>query len=537
MNLSKIYFIKMNWCSQSSAYKQCFGHYILNSIKKIITAKGNLWPEALNSLKMTLGFEKNIAPEIANKINNLINELTPTDLKNQLFLKISKPEWDSYEKDDKGSYIDKVKINAEDFAKKLVLKNAPWTDNISELLQGEQRQAFNFGFKIGELSINIKDIIENAIVSIKTIPKEKQNPELIAGLIAGTKDKDLADKVIDSFIKDPDLYHYAFYLTRIFNSNYKGIQKLFVLINKPGFSISNFKQFQYGRALDNLSNDEVLQLCQKISKYGKEGRWVSLSLLYMFCYQNEQKWEQNIEFIKDLIDSDNMLIKNENSYRIESFHWSDSCEKILSNNNEVNFSVTVAKQIIEFCSQVNFNYSIESNLLGILKILFEKYFDMTWTYFGKALISDYTTFFHLKNLIGTKNGYFGNVEGLMFNSPEHYAVILEWCSQNPDKAPQRIANIIPLGISENYYAVWHPFSKKFIDEFGDDKVVLDQLTANMGTFGTVGSRVPYFTAQKQLLMALSAHHFESVRKWANGMLEYTEKEIRKEKLENEEDYM
>lgn len=39
MDLSKIHIHKMNWFSQKNIYKQCFGHYKLNSNKKIKQSK------------------------------------------------------------------------------------------------------------------------------------------------------------------------------------------------------------------------------------------------------------------------------------------------------------------------------------------------------------------------------------------------------------------------------------------------------------------------------------------------------------------
>ncbi|MBS1775502.1 MAG: hypothetical protein JSS64_04390 [Bacteroidetes bacterium] len=510
---------------------------VIDSIRKIIAVRGNLWTEALNNLRMTLGFEKHLPKDIVDEINLLIVDLTPTDTKNQLLLKVTKPEWDTYEKDDENNYIDKPKLNAEAFAQKLFDEKTSWIEYISDLLQGEQRQAFAFGSKVGELTTDKENLIDIAVKALQNIKKENQNSELIAGILFGSKSKMLSEKTIDRFIETEEIRQHAFYLTRVVGSNYSDIEKLFLLVDKFGFSINLFQNFQYGRALDILTNEEVLKLCDKISQYGNSGKWTALSLLYMFCYSSEEKWNLNKDYFKKLIGSSNMTIDNDGTGRMESYHWSDAVIKILTKDNDENFAITITKQIIEFCSQRHLNYSFDTYISNTILHLFEKYFDSTWEYFGNGIIGDYMTFFHLEHMIGTRNGYLGGREGIVFRDPNHYPTILAWCRQHPEIAPERIAHMMPLSVNENDQIKWHPFSKAIIDEFGDNEKLIRQLSSNMGTFGTVGSRVPYFQTQKQLLQELINHPIQRVSDWAKGMLEYTEKTIKIEKLDDEQQFL
>lgn len=510
---------------------------VIDSIRKIIGVKGNLWTEALNNLKMTLGYEKYLPQNIVDQIQSLIVDLTPTDTKNQLFLKVTKPEWDTYEKDDEDHYIDKPKLNAEAFAKKLFDEKISWIEYISDLLQGEQRQGFAFGSKISELTTDKEKLINVSIEALKKISKENQNSELIAGILFGSKSKELSEKTIDRFIATEEIRQHAFYLTRVVGSTYPDIEKLFSLVDKHSFSINQFQNFQYGRALDILSNEEVLMLCDKISQYGNSGKWTALSLLYMFCYSSEEKWKLNKDFFKKLIGSNNMTIDNDGTGRMESYHWSDAVNKILTKDNDKEFAITITKQIIKFCSQAHFNYSFDTYLSNVILVLLDKYFDTVWEYFGEGIIGDYMTFFHLEHMIGTRNGYLGTSEGIIFRNPQQYEIIIEWCRKHPEKAPERIAHMMPLDVTENGETKWHPFSKAIIDEFGDSEKLISQLSSNMGTFGTVGSRIPYFTTQKKLLEELVNHKIQRVKEWAIGMLEYTEKTIKIERLDDEQQFL
>lgn len=510
---------------------------IIKSIQQVAKHQGNLWTEALNNLKKTLGFEDYLPNEVLNDINSLIIELTPTDVKNQLFLKVTKPEWDIIEKDGEGHYIDNARVNAEEFAKKVITENINLTDNLQELLEGEQRQGFNFGAKLGELSDELENLIDSSILELQKVKKENQNPEFIAGLLFGSGDRKLFEKTIDRVISDSGIRQHIFYLTKINNPKFKDIEKLFLLIDKYNYSINQFKIFQYGRALDELSNEEVKQLCNRISKYGNAGKWTALSLLYQYCFNNEEKWKSNKRNIKALISGGNMLIDFDNTGTMEGYHWSDSVIKLLTKGNNEKFAIIIAKQIIEFCSHSSFNLSYDIYIRNVILLLLDKYFDLTWKYLGEGIIGDYNTFYHLEYLIGSKNGNLSSREGIIFQNPNHFEVILDWCKQHPDIAPVRIAHMMPLENREEKKIKWHPFSKAIIDEFGDNDQILRELSSNMGTFGSVGSSIPYFKVQKKLLEELLNHKTPKVREWALRMIEETERTIKRERMDEDERYL
>lgn len=507
---------------------------ISTCILKIIVIKGNLWPNALNNLKMTLSIEKHLPEEIINDIKNLISALTPTDTKNQLFLKVTKPEWYTYEKDDNEHYIDHPKLAVEIFAKELVDKKIEWIEYIKDLLQGEQRQAFNFGAKYASLVIEKAPVIEKATKALKKISKDKQNPELVAGLLYGSGNRNLFERTIDIFISDDTLRQHSFYLTRVMNPSYTDITKLFTLVDKYEFPIYHFQNFQYGRALDSLDSDEVIKLCSKIIEYGYQGKWTALSLIYMASYSNETRWNMYQNFIKGLISSSNITINDDKSVRKEIFHWSDLVIKLLNSSDDKEFPITITKQIIELCSKTSSIFSFNPYVGNVVTVLLDKYFNIVWEDFGEGIIGNHLTYSHLSYIIDTLDSGFVNEVKTIFNNPIHNRIIFNWCKRNYPKAPERIANMMPLNITKDNIITWHPFSRLMIDEFGESEQFLNYLSSNMGTFGAVGSRIPYFTTQKILLEDLLNHKFQTVKDWANERLKYIEIKIKRERINDEE---
>jgi len=503
------------------------------SLNKIIRSKGAFWPEALINLKRITEVEKKLESRIRIKIDSLIEQLTPTDLKNQILIYVTKPQWNSSKKDAFGNYIDQQKLNVEIFVEELIRDKLSWTEYLQDFLKGEQRQAFNFGVHYSENAEDVNEIIDKTIISLASVEKETQNPELLAGLLLGTKNKEVFRINIDKIIGNSDLMHHAFYLTRVSSPNIKDVEKLFTLIDEHDFSILHFKTFQYGKALDLLKVSEVLAICERISSYEVKGKWTAFSLLYMFCLGSEENWKYSKEFLKNLISRTSFLINDEID-QMDWFHWSDTSTRILNEEIEEEFSTIITKQVIELCTPNNFDLSVEIDIKNIITLLFEKYFVTAWPLFASVIIGDFMTFNRLESLIGSKNGFFGSGDGVLFSSIEYYKYILELCEVSPNIAPKRIAHMMPLEDKDANFVTWHPLSRKLIDIYGFNEDFLDELSSNMGSFGSIGSSVPYYIVQKSLLEELIAHPIEKVRVWAKNMLEYTNKSIKIERLKDDE---
>ncbi|MCJ7449021.1 MAG: hypothetical protein MUO72_15160, partial [Bacteroidales bacterium] len=134
------------------------------------------------------------------------------------------------------------------------------------------------------------------------------------------------------------------------------------------------------------------------------------------------------------------------------------CHSIWYDDQE--FAIAITKQIIEFSSQVRFNFSFDTYIVNVIQILFDKYFESTWDYFGEGIIGDHLTFSHLEHMIGSRNGYLDEREGIAFHHHEHNGIILEWCRKHPEIAPERITHMMPLSIKDKKDIKWHPFSLK-----------------------------------------------------------------------------
>ena len=115
---------------------------------------------------------------------------------------------------------------------------------------------------------------------------------------------------------------------------------------------------------------------------------------------------------------------------------------------------------------------------------------------------------------------------MLFSLPEDY--ILGALAKYPDRAPIVIAKICPLYDNTNDKSVFAKWPQYLIDHYGNRKDVLETLSCNMGSFSCIGSVIPLYHRQIDVLMPLKEHQNETVRNWAVLQISAIEKEIQRE---------
>lgn len=514
--------------------KGMFG-LIDTSIRKIIDGGADFWPEAVESLRRALQYEKHLPHPHQAVINELINVLTPKDLKTRIYLNVSKPGWSySTPEDFSGQkQLDNVKKLAEE----IVTSNSTLDELLPHLLKGEQRQGYNFGYALGELLQEPRTLLINALGVLKTIPKNEQNPEFIAGFAIGANDSNLVELVYQTFLSTEQVAHHSFYFAKAAKMRFADIEKLFDIIDNFNLPITYFSSFQYGRASDDFSVEELFKLCTKLKTYGLAGRWTGLSILFMYCFAAPERWDTCQEFIKGFVSEINMGITVNSVYSVEGFHWSETIEKVLLASKDDEFAKTMMRQIIEMSSDYSMRSQLDHYIPKVIQTLLENYFEETWDLLGNALISDnHALILNFRHSIGTENGHNGLI-GVLFQNDERNKLLFEWARNHPQIAPKRFANMMPLSTVIDSQLTWHPFAQKIIDTFGNQEAVLSELSANMGTYGSVGSSVDYLEMLRDLTGKLFDHPLSEVREWARRYFQYMEKQIKLEKISNEEDFL
>lgn len=500
---------------------------ICTAVVKIKYHVDGIWQEALQELRFTLQFEK-LNEKNRQIVQELIDVLQPTDFLSRIKLLVSVPPWES-RKVPEGERFDIAERKAEEFAEEIVKNNYPIADQIAILLEGEQRQAFVFGNKLGQTASNVGYLIEISLKELKLVPIERRNLSFIVGLLY-SREKEFASKIIDQIISDDELARHAVNIARAIKPNKKIIFSLFELVDKGVIEISEFSNFIYGRPFDEINTDDVLKFCEKVASYGQDGAWTAFQVINQYMYNNEKLWEKCKGFIRELIVNLDYPPQHTNT-NMDYFHWSNVVDKFLDEANDKELAEFVSKKLAIALGNDK-HFSIDLYFKNVAPKLISKFFNVFWENVSPSIISDSIDYLNFKSTFGAQNGNMAS-EGYLFIYG-NYDIIFEWMKANSPKAPKRVAYFMPILAKPQDGDGWHPFALRMFKEFGHIDGLMNEVGANMGSYGMMGSVVPYLEQMKKMIEQLLVNQNEKVKAWADKMVKAYEKEIKREKLNDEQ---
>lgn len=238
---------------------------------------------------------------------------------------------------------------------------------------------------------------------------------------------------------------------------------------------------------------------------------------------------------------DKELLKDERTYKIVKevilaypisedttnldYEYARYVTSILEDTHDNIFAADLNRKLIE---DFNKGY-LHGNFEGIYSELVKKYRNIIWDDFESAFISDdyYSFLFQIRDEIGSGSS-FG--VGALFQVKDDK--VQKMCRKYPDKAPLRVAQMIPVFKDDHSFSDWFMW---MLDEFGNQKEVLDSLHANMGTFTWGGSIIPLLRQKRECLNGIKNHRRVEVREWVEICLQEIDEDMRREM--NREEYM
>jgi hypothetical protein len=173
-----------------------------------------------------------------------------------------------------------------------------------------------------------------------------------------------------------------------------------------------------------------------------------------------------------------------------------------------------------------------------MNILQKNYFEILWQQLAKVYtnLEDYTMgAYNLKDLLGSRQDSYANFEGILLkDNPEKFSVVFEWCKKHRGKELHWVVQLLPIYDPEDRSA-WHPFIKAFINEFGDEKSVLDGISSKIGSYSWVGSVVPKLKNDRILFENLLDHKIQNVKTWAEIHIADLDRQIKWEENREQEE--
>lgn len=512
------------------------GELILPYIKEISELKNNDWDSGLNGLKYARKYEKHLLSEVQiEELNNLIESLTKSDFSTR-YLTLSS----SYHLEADVTYSSEKVIEAiTNLADEYISNGISWEDTLHIFYKNQQLLTFHFGKRLAELLKDDKTkangFINSSLEVIFQIPQEERNYTVLGGFVTNSIDE-IKNEFYLRLFQSTEFNRQLFYFLSIDKSGNEHFELLFLLIDNKVCDVSSFYIFSHSNALAKLNLDELITFSEKLFIYGNEGYEIVFDLFSDLSYGDESKKKLLIPIFKKCILK--LGFNRKFKRQLDDYKWTEEITFIISDKEEIEFAKFINRSVIASITWENL-YHLDNNIQRIYEVLLKVHFHSIWTELSEALLSNeenYVKYYGLKHILGSHIGGIGRSVGVLFNGD--IDSIFSWCENNKPLAPSRLAELTPIFDNNNSdYEKWHPVALRIINEYGDFKEVLSNLSSNMGTYSWIGSIVSFLESKKVLFMQLNKHHSELVREWSTSMIDYLGREIEVEKIKDAENFI
>lgn len=498
---------------------------LMDELERAISAAlgdhGRWWPEALQQVEDAIQYEgPQIPEEGVRRLEHFKSMLQPRSEPDLLRLLVSTPSHSYVEQPGKGGYVDLAHEKVKSLAEEIVRQPRTWLDHLPVILRGEQLRGGDFGVTLGERLSDPTEFVEAIFVALSDIPKEEVNLVVLGGLLAAVQSQrpDVVEQSLDKVALDEKLCAHTPFLTHFIKPTEADLRRVIRLVDEGRISVLSLRVFAYGRFTGETPPELVLPFCDSLLKYGVEGAWTALDVLFMYAWRDDSaRWEVSKTQLRKTLLVPGLISARHAPTNIDAFRWQVAAEKLLAEGGEEQLAERVAQEILTICSDDDYPgfYRVDQTLHSVMEILLSKYQDVVWPAFGEALISDnWFVNFQLGHLLD---------RGRILQLPTDF--LLNWCDHHPDKGPEAVAKLVPFR---------HPFNRLLIDRFGRQPEVLDAVSTNMLTFSYVGTAIPHYQSIIEYFESLLDHSYPEVRAWASRGIEYMRRRIGEEKINNEE---
>lgn len=505
---------------------------IIPAIQKVAKKKDYDWQNLLDSLHLVRIHDKGrLHKNDMQKVEGLIASLT----KETFSFKYSTINKRNYREDiglswEEASRIrqEKYKLLAEEF-----VRNEDYTDeNFNTMYSNQHIISAPFGQIVAELLASdvgrVKFFIDRSIRELNSLEITKRNPHVLTCFAQGLTNMEHRSYLIQKLSSENHLAYLIFSIYGLWTKPFSEVALLFELVKENKAEISSFMQF-FGNYLGKPRDEDISELCLKISELNIDGKKVSLKILQNFIQFQENSNSKIINTLKTIAYS----LSKEDIIELGVEIYFENILILLEKIDDVNLAKLAIERIISLVGQIEIFNIRDYELKKILRILISNYFDVVWPPLSKALLSqEFLIFYHLQHFLENKNHGMESVDTILMHGD--LEVIFEWCRENTEIAPARLAYMIPLYANGEM----HSLTIRLLDEFGDKENLLDVLSAQIHSYSFVGSVIPLLQSRKDALQSLLSHSKKEVVIWAEKNIREFETEIeRTNQREAEEKFL
>lgn len=462
-------------------------------------------------------------------INSYIERFKTNSIEERILYNVSEPKIIIKTIKDEENYEEKGKKLANKFAEDVVAEEIDIRPYFRNLLTGSQYYSFDFGKKLAELNGYNKDFVDNLISEVLKLENEQFNLSFLFGYVS-VLESDIKNNIFDIFISHKSSF--AFNLLRFSEFNFEKIIKLIDLIKNHNIQSNKLEIIKY--EIIKLNPDDLIKYFELIKKteYGNAIIIDTLSLLIWRSKNESIEINENILiYIKSLVKVENLLLTINKKGIIDLYSWQEIMT-LLIKKFQKQICKTISNQIIQYYESISVFSSGDPHIASIANLTLDVDFENCW--------DTYSRLFSEKNtILFWKIFDMSFISGVTFNHPffcndDRNSKLLSWLLNNKKIAPW-VIRVAPL-FDENG-TDWFSFTEELINIFGSDKHFIDELSCNLHSMTSWGSRVPYLTSRLRLVEKLKEHKLIEIRVWAIDEIDRYEKSIKIEEISDDEEFL
>jgi DNA-binding XRE family transcriptional regulator len=506
-------------------------------IVTVTSAHGRYWPAALGSLGDVLVYDlSSLSPEAEGRVRKLVSELTPSELTARVRFLVTEMPWD-YPVDEQLDYDEQNRRQIaalEDLASDLLAQPEILADLLPQLSQGEQRMGFQFGLALADKAaepLGWRDKIKDAYAAA---PPNEGNHGVLTGYFVGLAKIEPGALAVfkEEAARSPGLVHILPAVCA-----HAGIQPTDVDLARGALAGGLMKPFWIGQwrgggVLAKLPTHVVAPLFDQLFGMGGAAFSIGLELMGMYVHGRLEVLD---ELRPQLRLTAGFPAHTSETRGMDVHHFQQLMGWILSKGrtdpDAVAIAIELTKQLIAHSERGG-----EDPIKRLLPKLLPEFLEVVWPLLGNAIVSDPRNAWRFEFLLGD-NFSFAEQNPAALRLPED--MLFAWAQAHPEVAPAFLAVVFPVLVNRNPERgtnTFHPMTKRLVDEFGDREDVLRAITRNMHTFGSSGSREPYFAMYLEPFRGLVNHPIGAVRRWAARTIAHLEAAISAVREEEDEQH-
>ncbi|UWX68069.1 hypothetical protein NZD85_05570 [Empedobacter stercoris] len=497
---------------------------ILESLETILEEKKWNSIEILKVLKQIKKYDSTLLSSFElSKINQYIERLSKIDFKSRLINahNLSYIELEDYSHESQIKYYEKL---GEEF----IFEEYDWDIYIPILASMKPNFTGILGKSIYEIiksdEQRVEKFIKSYLESLEKLSYLDMNLSLLNGFISSLEDCRLENiyKEIYSNEKIRNI------LTFIISSNINGYKYFYYLEKLYSFDPNYLIDLKLDVALSNCTDEERILAYRLFLNLDDKFLNLTINSIFHFNYGDNNISLELKEFLEGIFQHYNEFID------YSEFNIVYLINKILKQENNYDFAILIYRNIV---SKFNWEFNTYSHdLKSIFNVLISKYFKSIWPILSDDLLGieeNYIKYYKLKDLIGFEMS-FQHSNGILFHGD--IEAIFKWASEKGDLAKERIISFIPLYNNDNITEL-SVIATRCLNEFGNNKNVLDNFSSRFNSYSWTGSLVPLYENKIQILKGLLNHKHDNVSQWAAIYIDYYENQIKLEKNKDEELYL